>query len=183
MPTLTVVDSQLGGDALRISCSNNTPLEINVATTDVTSFPTPTSLSLSAPESGNNIVTGCNSVSQKSVVELYTESAWIRENTRADIIYLSGLTSDKARRELTLTLPTPEEEDPICINYDGKQTNGVWYAPEKKCVFGYADYTEGSELHLAKTSETPNGTVVPEKKILEVRTGAWLRDDGRFINK
>jgi hypothetical protein len=65
---------------------------------------------------------------------------------------MSGIASNnqKAGAELAVTLPTPEEYDPICIRYNG-QDDGTWYPAENRCVFGYADYTEGSDMHVAQS--------------------------------
>lgn len=97
---------------------------------------------LEKPEKGNNIIVGCSSTpSRKWAKDLYRDSTWIRKNTRDDILYLSGIMANipKAHSEYLITLPTPDEELSLCLQYNGTD-DGVWYAPEGKCVFGYADF-------------------------------------------
>ena len=130
----------------------NTAVEVRCTEPNSRSYP------LQAPERGNNILYGCSGQSEKKTnTQLYTESAWLRENTRADITYMNGLKSksEKVTNEQALSEPTDAEKNPLCLKYNGVE-NGVWFTPEKRCVFAYADYTTGrDEMILANVSVTP----------------------------
>lgn len=107
----------------------------------------------------SNVITGCNTQSsvKKTPAQLYGASPWIRENTRADILYMFAIPDKtvKITNELATTEPTESEKAPLCLLYNGVD-NGVWYEPEKRCVYAYADYTTGKdEMILASSAVTP----------------------------
>lgn len=138
---------------------------------------------LEKPEKGDNIIVGCSSTPRRKwAKDLYRDSTWIRENTRDDILYLSGIMANipKAHSEYLITLPTPDEELSLCLQYNGTD-DGVWYAPEGKCVFGYADFVgwDGSMHLAASVSLYP---IHASKREL-ISSGITIRDDGYLVNK